>query len=201
MIEVLPNWHPVFVHFSVSLLTLSVLAFFVSNVARTYNAQFQARLFGRWCLWLGVAFSVATVAAGMYAYYTVNHDTPSHVVMTTHRNLAIGTFFVFFILSIWSIVNYRSDFEEGKSFLITSLIGLVLLFVTAWHGGELVYRYGLGVESIPQKTGQGHDHGAHDHGTPPSNQSESLMDNTGMVTPSEKTADDHPHSTDQPHQH
>lgn len=199
MIEILPNWHPVFVHFSVSLLTISVLAFFVSNIARTYNTQFQARLFGRWCLWLGLLFSIGTVAAGVYAYYTVDHDTPSHIVMTTHRNLAIGTFVVFFILSIWSLINYRSDYEEGKSFLVTSLAGLVLLMVTSWHGGELVYRYGLGVQSLPQVTGEGHahDHGDHAHGQD-TGHTNTLMEGQGMT---ESNSQDHQHNSDQPHQH
>lgn len=34
----------------------------------------------------------------------------------------------------------------------------VLLASTAWHGGELVYRHGLGVMSLPQPEGEGHDH-------------------------------------------
>lgn len=36
-----------------------------------------------------------------------------------------------------------------------------LLLSTAWHGGELVYRYGLGVMSMPKSHGEGH---AHEHG-------------------------------------
>ena len=34
----------------------------------------------------------------------------------------------------------------------------LLLGATGWHGGELVYRYGLGVLSLPAAEGEGHDH-------------------------------------------
>lgn len=165
MIEILPNWHPAFVHFTVALLSISVLAFIVSVLSKTYNVQYQARLLGRWCLWLGVIFSIFTAAAGVYAYYTVNHDTPSHYVMTIHRNLAIGTLVVFLVMSIWTLINYRTERDEGKTFILSGLIGAVLLAVTAWHGGELVYRYGIGVVSLPDSSGKGHEHGGHDHGS------------------------------------
>jgi hypothetical protein len=33
-----------------------------------------------------------------------------------------------------------------------------MLLSTAWHGAEVVYRYGIGVISLPQEEGEGHDH-------------------------------------------
>lgn len=193
MIEILPNWHPVFVHFTVALFTISVLAFAISVFSRTYNVQYQSRLIGRWCLWLGVVFSIFTVAAGVYAYYTVNHDTPSHYVMTIHRNLAIGTMVVFLVMGIWTLVNYRTERDEGKTFILTGIIGAALLAVTAWHGGELVYRYGIGVVSLPEASGEGHEHGGHDHGShehthTPSSTShdhEAMSEHSSMLKPAE----------------
>ena len=41
------------------------------------------------------------------------------------------------------------------------LITLALLASTAWHGGELVYRYGIGVISLPQSSGPDHQHKHH----------------------------------------
>jgi hypothetical protein len=35
-----------------------------------------------------------------------------------------------------------------------------LLLITAWHGAELVFRYGLGVLSLPQAEEVGHHHSA-----------------------------------------
>ncbi len=46
------------------------------------------------------------------------------------------------------------------------LVAQLFLFSTAWRGGELVYRHGLGVLSLPQTEGEGHSHShgeEHDH--------------------------------------
>lgn len=41
------------------------------------------------------------------------------------------------------------------------LTPVILLGITGWKGGHLVYQYGIGVASLPQVSGDGHDH---DHG-------------------------------------
>jgi hypothetical protein len=41
------------------------------------------------------------------------------------------------------------------------LVAAMLLATTGWKGGELVYRHGLGVMSLPSKSK--HEHDAHDH--------------------------------------
>jgi len=37
-----------------------------------------------------------------------------------------------------------------RMFVGALLLPVTLLVITAWHGGELVYRYGLGVQSLPK---------------------------------------------------
>jgi len=52
-------------------------------------------------------------------------------------------------------------------FLISMVVAGSILASTAWRGSELVYRYGLGVMSLPKSEGDGHNHahgGGHDYG-------------------------------------
>jgi uncharacterized membrane protein len=161
MFEILPNWHPVFVHFTVALLVVAAALHLLSHFVTNPRLVEQWTATARWNLWIGVGATALTIAAGMYAYYTVDHDTPSHAAMTVHRNWALVTTLVFLVvvgLELWLARQGR-----GKSWLFTGLLGVaaVLLLTTAWHGGELVYRHGLGVQSLPQSQGPGH---AHDHG-------------------------------------
>ena len=208
MIEILPNWHPIFVHFSVALLVVATGAFVVSMLASQYATRYQTRQYARWTLWLGVVFSVFTVAAGMYAYFTVNHDGPSHEWMTIHRNVALATFATFLILAIWSIICAKRQSEEKKGFMILLIIGLVALLSTSWLGGELVYRYGLGVQSLPKATGEGHDHehsGGHEHApvehsSHGSNSHGNTLDDTGIML-DEVGTNEHSHKDDAPHAH
>ena len=179
MIEIIPNWHPVFVHFTVALLIIAAAIHLLSHFLSNGELADQLTIVARWNLWIGMGFTLLAVAAGWYAFYTVDHDTPSHIAMTGHRNWAMVTLAVFLGIAGWEY--YLTRRGKGKGWLFTALLVIAagLLLSTAWHGGELVYRYGLGVISMPKAEGQGyaHDHGAgtttgktghaHAPGTPP----------------------------------
>ncbi|RTZ67253.1 MAG: hypothetical protein DSZ29_01170 [Aquificaceae bacterium] len=156
MIEMLPNWHPVFVHFTIALLTMSVV-FYVLKLIFAKNKQYQSALtlLAKTNLYLGVGFAFITALAGWFAYNSVNHDTASHLAMTEHRNIALITLAVFVILALWSL------FAKNKTSILFVLLMVVaggLLSATGWMGAEAVYRYGLGVMSMPKVTGEGHAH-------------------------------------------
>jgi ketosteroid isomerase-like protein len=53
-------------------------------------------------------------------------------------------------------------------FKTLAVVAAVSLSVTAWWGGRIVYGYGLGVRSLPEVSGEGHDHehGAGETGEP-----------------------------------
>lgn len=180
MFEIIPNWHPVFVHFTVALLSLSVGLFVVLPFIKSPLRE-QWMTVARWSLWFGAASTVVTALTGLYAYNTVAHDTPSHLAMTDHRNWAIATISLFLILATWSIIRVRKGQALGTAFLIFMLAGGGLLASTAWHGGEAVYRYGLGVMSLPKAEGEGHSHShgnGQGHGEDSANELE--MDFSGM---------------------
>ncbi len=161
MITILPNWHPIFVHFTVALLIVATAIHLLSRFMPDSELRNQSTIVARWNLRIGVAVTLITVALGWYAYYTVDHDTPSHLAMTVHRNWAMATLAAFLGIAAWEFRLHRHG--KNKGWLFTSLLvgAASLLMVTAWHGGELVYRYGLGVMSLPKVEGDGHDR---DHG-------------------------------------
>ncbi len=117
----------------------------------------------RWNLWLGVAITLGTVAAGFYAYNTVAHDGPSHAAMTDHRNWALVTASLFVLLAVWSLAKHRTADKASSLFIACILIATGLLAVTGFKGGEAVYRHGLGVMRMPEVSGDG-GHGSHSHG-------------------------------------
>jgi len=171
MIEIIPNWHPVFVHFTVALFSLATGLLIVARFVPEPLAG-QWSVTGRWCLWLGVLFGIVTAAAGLYAAGTVAHDDASHKVMEEHEQLALTTLGTFLVLAAWSAWQVRRGNEAALRhplFLLLLVAGSGLLLSTAWHGGELVYRHGIGVQSLPAPEGSaGHQHGAgtaaHDDG-------------------------------------
>ena len=218
MIEILPNWHPIFVHFTVALLivaaALHVLSHFISNT----NLKNQLSTTASWNLWIGIGVTVLTVAMGWVAFNTVNHDEPSHLAMIEHRNWAMATFAVLLGIAAWEIYLYRH--RKGKGWLFTALLVIAasLLMSTAWHGGELVYRHGLGVMSMPKPdgaAGHSHDGGDMEHGNSHRDQGNMNHDQSDMtkdqkdMAPNQENIDHDempasapvPHSKAPPHKH
>ena len=154
MIE--PNIHPVLVHFTYGLLTLSALSLFIVALSPQGAWRDTLRHAGDWMLAFGAIAAIATVAAGFQAYYSVAHDAPSHAAMTTHRNWALPTAATLLVLAVWRFI--RRAEKPGLLFALLFIGAAGLLSVTAWWGGRLVYTHGLGVMSMPQVTGDGHDH-------------------------------------------
>ncbi|HEX9626341.1 MAG TPA: DUF2231 domain-containing protein [Acidiferrobacterales bacterium] len=149
MIEVVPNWHPIFVHFTVALLGMSVLLHALAPLLPASGIRDEWRTVARWLLWFGAGFAVVTVLTGWLAYNSVEHDEVSHVAMTDHRNWALATLAVFLTLVAWSVWSWWSRRQVGIAFTLLMLAGGGLLASTAWHGAELVFRHGLGVISLP----------------------------------------------------
>lgn len=156
-----PNIHPVLVHFAFALIVTAAAAYLLAFAFS--RSRDTLRVAADWMLGFGALAIVATVAAGFQAYYSVAHDTPSHEAMTTHRNWAVPTAVFVLVLALW---RWRVR-AKPASVLFSALVAVaaVLMTTTAWWGGRLVYGYGLGVASLPQTTGEGHDHaGGHAHG-------------------------------------
>ena len=143
MIEIIPNWHPIFVHFTVALTSIATFFFCLGFILQNKNLGKELLISGRFCLWTGA------LAA---------HDTPSHEAMIIHRNWALTTLSVIFITAFWSIYIWLKDKKIGVFFLLAMVSAFLLVTITAWHGAELVYRYGLGVKSLPEESHAGHTH-------------------------------------------
>lgn len=158
MIEILPNWHPIFVHFTIALFTIAVVLFLLGRFLKRGPIKTQALNVAYWNLWIGGLLTIVTLIMGWLAYNSVAHDTPSHAQMTTHRNWAYVAAGLFAVLVTWSILLKRKSGGPNIFFLLFALAAQSALGVAAYHGGEAVYRFGLGVKSLPKVEGEGHAH-------------------------------------------
>ena len=158
MRDIIPNWHPIFVHFTVALLTMSVIFYWLGRFIPSQRWQHEFIIIARWCLWATAIITIITVSLGFYAYYTVAHDEIVHVVMTTHRNWAVIALVIIWLITLWSWFIYRRNKKISVFFLMALLFVLATVTVTAWYGGELVFRYGVGVMSLPKTQGHNHNH-------------------------------------------
>lgn len=195
MLEIIPNWHPIFVHFTVALFSLAAGLFIVTPFLKP-SLQDQWRIVARWALWFGAGITVITGLTGFYAYNTVAHDTPSHSAMTDHRNWAMATIALFLVIAVWTTIRVRRQQILGIGFIAVMVIASGVLASTAWRGGELVYRYGLGVMSLPKAEAHAHensDSGGHGRAGEPT------ADSSAMVMSEEHHEQVDAHNTEHTH--
>ncbi len=158
MVDIIPNWHPIFVHFTIALVTVSAFCYLIGYFFQANKWGQELLIVGRWCLWFGAIAAIATVIAGFIAFYSVRHDSPAHTAMIMHRNWALATFSLILIASGWSCWLYFKEKQVSMFFIFIMLLSLSLVHITAWHGAELVYRHGVGVISLPETNHSDHQH-------------------------------------------
>src|SRR5437870_1496793 len=127
MIEIIPNWHPIFVHFTVGLVTaafgFSVLSYLSKHLKIMHGSVASELEFAvLWCLWAAAVVTIFTIAAGLYAYNTVQHDEAGHLAMIAHRYWALSTATLLWVITFWSLWRY---YKHKK----LTIIFLVSLFV------------------------------------------------------------------------
>jgi len=158
---IIPNWHPMLVHFTVALITVSAIFFVLSKTVKSKAETFER--VAKWTLWTGAGITVFTILAGFGAYNSVAHDDVAHKVMKVHRTWALVTGVAILLVTIWNLrAKTVSSTMVAASLVIAGLVG-----ATGYLGAELVYRHGLGVMRLPDTSGEGHAHeggGDHDHG-------------------------------------
>lgn len=156
--EIIPNYHPMLVHFSIALLTIATLFYSASLLFGLGDRSQTLLSAARWNLWVGVAISFVTVLTGWLAYNSVAHDALSHQAMTLHMNWALPTLGLWVVVAGWSF--FSRKIKPSLIFILFLWLSTASLLVTGYLGAENVYRHGIGVMRLPVSMGEGHEEGA-----------------------------------------
>ena len=138
--------HPLIVHFPIALLFTSV--FFDLLWIITENKNYRQT--GFWLLILGLMGGVVAAIFGAWTEEAVEAAGVPELAVDRHETVAIIALIVFGVLLIfrWWIKN-RWSVRDRVVYLCVAMVGLLMLGATGFYGGELVYRYGAGVKSMP----------------------------------------------------
>lgn len=150
LFEVTPNWHPAIVHFPIALTLSAILALWLGAVLPDSHFNRQLQTVGHWNLRAGFISAVIAAWFGILAFINVPHDEIAYKAKTLHRDWAIITVAAFIPFFILSCLRHRLTPHIAKAFTAGLIIPALLILRTGWLGGEVVYRYGVGVQRLPQ---------------------------------------------------
>jgi len=130
--------HPALTHFPLALVPLSLALDLLGRL--TGNPRWMRA--GKRLMPLAAASGVATAAAGLVAQSAVEVKPEAHDTLVTHRNLNMGLVAMTGVLACARVKSAK----PSLGYLIAGLAGVAAMNYTAYLGGKLVYRYGVGVE-------------------------------------------------------
>jgi len=131
--------HPALVHYPLALLPLSIGADLLGRV--TGNEGLQD--LGRRTMPLAAASGLIAGVAGLMAQTEVEAEGASMDLLKTHRTLNIGLVAITGALAVERMRNEK----PSAAYLGLGLMGIAALAYSAYLGGEMVYRGGVGVEA------------------------------------------------------
>ena len=93
---------------------------------------------------------IAATVSGLLAHLAYEDDPYLLSAMEVHQYLAFATTALFAALTAWRWRSFRRGSDVGGKpvYLALVLLGLLVLGVTGFLGGNLVTEYGIGVEGI-----------------------------------------------------
>ncbi len=153
--EIIASFHPKVVHFAIALLLTYVLLEVLFLILKKDFLNKSATLI----LFLGVLGAVASLLTGNQAYYYAenlfdNYDVkiPLGLIDEHEEYAKITTFWFVGILIIRFFLNVKNKFKSWLQIavLVLALVGVYFVYETGEHGGELVYKYGVGTKLIEQ---------------------------------------------------
>src|SRR5438067_8192036 len=140
--------HPMLVHFPIGLFILSLLLDLASlafpSVPELVRDSFYAML-------LGIITALIAAVPGLVDYTDIRSDHPGKRIATTHLTLnliAVGLYGINLGVRSSSLNQLQTPIGP----LVLSLVGIVILFVSGYLGGHLIYAEGISVGHYKRRT-------------------------------------------------
>jgi len=133
--------HPIIVDFAVALLVVSVAFDLLASIVE----ERDLRIVGWWTLMIGTVSAALAVLSGFAAAKIAAAEPPIVETITLHRNLGIATLTCFATCAVWrarAVGTFPRRYPDA--YWALTAVGLGTLVVTAYFGGILVFRLGVG---------------------------------------------------------
>lgn len=141
----LPEWHPMAVHFPLALTVTGALALSAARFAALERHGATLAVVGTWNLCLGAVGALLALGTGLAAVVSVELAPAARAAVGLHVRWAICASAALMLLAVWRGAGADPRSRPSRAFLIILWAVTAALLVTAYRGGQNVYRYGVGV--------------------------------------------------------
>ena len=132
--------HPMLIVFPLGLLSTAT----VFDLAYLATGNEDLAIFAYWGLWAGVVMGLAAALFGLYDWLGIPRETRAKRIGAFH---GVGNVVVTAVFLLSLVVRLDdSTYLPSVTPAILSVLGAAIALVTAWLGGELVYRLRVGVD-------------------------------------------------------
>ncbi|MGK9476544.1 DUF2231 domain-containing protein [Melioribacter sp. OK-6-Me] len=141
--------HPLFVHFPIVLYSVYFVVDVAGIIAGKKNMSKLALIF----LLLVIVFSTAAVLTGNMETQKINQKIIQNTELqqTIKRHELYSSLFIWLCSTLlfyrfYTIKKNKDLFYHNLFILFFAIIGMALIIATAYYGGELVYKFGVGTK-------------------------------------------------------
>lgn len=135
-------YHPLFVHFPIALYFLGVLM----TMGYLWRKEPEYERFAFWAFFLSWVGAVVASLVGLVDKGQLAYDDPRQNELNNH--ITAGVFFIVIAgLVVYSRFRWQNILNSSNRWWYLTLIwgGIVVVVVTGWLGGELVYELHIGI--------------------------------------------------------
>ncbi|MEA3151538.1 MAG: hypothetical protein QOD56_2477, partial [Gammaproteobacteria bacterium] len=144
LMDIVPGWHPVVVHFPLALIVTAALALSLARVLRGESAGTLA-VVGTWNLCLGAVTVFVALSTGLAAVIGLHVDSAARQAISVHVKSAMVTTLLVTLIAVWRGAGTAANSRPSWFFVLMLWIATSALIVTGYRGGQNVYRHGIGV--------------------------------------------------------
>jgi uncharacterized membrane protein len=137
--------HPILVHMPMALWP-AALAFDLLSLAGI-GGNLMVRT-SSWLIGAGLAVALLAVPTGIVDWSGIKPEKPAWKIGLWHMVLNVVVLILFAINFVLRLGTYRESMTISVAPLTLSIVGTLVLFVSAYLGGRMVYAYGINVARL-----------------------------------------------------
>ena len=138
--------HPAIVHFPIALITTALIL----HGIQLWKPNWLGRVVGLWLMGLATIFLIAAVLSGQKEAAKageIGYPTETLIFIERHEtigNIVVWGSILFFGGWIYLFLKYKNDIRLDKLALSFLLLLFMIVTISAYTGGQLVYIHGVG---------------------------------------------------------